>query len=175
MTGAVETGRLVLAPLPVAAAAALLRGDRVEARSELGLEPAAEWPEQTFVEQVLPIHVRRVRDDPSAARWSVWTIALDGVVVGSASFKGGPDARGVVEIGYGVAPAFRGRGVATEAAIALTGLALADPAVGAVVATTDPRNGSSMRVLEKAGFVRTGKDGELLAWRHVRAGGSDAS
>jgi ribosomal-protein-alanine N-acetyltransferase len=163
----VETPRLVLAPLSVAAAAALLRGDRGKARSELGLAPAPEWPEQAFVEQVLPIHVRRVNEDPAAARWSVWTMALDGVVVGSASFKGGPDVRGVVEIGYGVAPAYRGRGVATEAVIALTELALADPGVRAVVATTDPHNLSSMRVLEKAGFVRTGKEGDLLAWRHV--------
>ncbi len=172
---ALETERLILAPLPLAAAEALLEGDRERAGVELGREPATGWPEQAFVEQVLPIHVRRVRADPSTARWSVWTIALDGVVIGSASFKGGPDQRGVVEIGYGIAPAFRGDGIATEATVALTGLALADPAVRAVVATTDPGNRPSMRVLEKAGFRRTGKDGALVAWRYVPRKGSAAS
>ena len=173
MSTGLATERLALAPLTLAAATALVQGDRSGFEAAIGLTVASSWPEQAFVEQVLPIHIRRVRDDPASERWSVWTITLGGVVVGSASFKGGPDENGVVEVGYGIASEFRGRGIATEAATALTALALCDPDVTAVVATTDPHNVPSMRVLEKAGFVRTGHEGGLVAWRHLERRESD--
>src|SRR5919205_3750961 len=50
-------------------------------------------------------------------------------IVGTAGFKGPPDPDGVVEIAYGVAPEFQGRGYATEAANALVEFALADASV----------------------------------------------
>src|SRR5688572_14494451 len=47
------------------------------------------------------------------------------LVIGGASFKGPPDEAGMVEIAYGIAPEFQGRGLATEAAVALLELAYA--------------------------------------------------
>src|SRR4051812_22951945 len=40
----------------------------------------------------------------------------DGVAIGRCGFKGPPDADGMVEIAYGLAPEYQGRGYATEAA-----------------------------------------------------------
>src|SRR5262245_27035409 len=50
-------------------------------------------------------------------------------IIGSAGFKGPPDADGMVEIAYGIDPEFQGRGLATEAASELEAIALADKRV----------------------------------------------
>ncbi|MGO4616207.1 GNAT family N-acetyltransferase [Nocardia sp. 2YAB30] len=76
-----------------------------------------------------------------------------GLVVGSAgSFW--PAVDGELEIGYGVVASRRGRGYATEATRALAAHALTAPEVHTVYAEVELSNPPSVRVLEKAGFVR---------------------
>ena len=89
-------------------------------------------------------------------------------VVGTCGFKGPPDADGVVEIAYGVAPEYQGKGYATEAAEALTDYAFRRGQVRVVRAHTRPEANASTRVLTKCGFRRIGEvidpeDG--LVWR----------
>ena len=64
-----------------------------------------------------------------------------------------PDVR-QLEIGYTLAPAFQGRGFMTEAVRAFLFAWFADPESWRVQATTDPRNGPSIRLLERLGFRR---------------------
>jgi len=96
---------------------------------------------------------------------------LDGArVVGSGGVKAPPLDDGEVEIGYGVAPAFRGRGLATEAARALTREALAQGA-RRVSAFTTPDNTASWRLLQRIGYLRDGEtidpdDGLVWRWVH---------
>ena len=90
------------------------------------------------------------------------------IVVGSAGFKGPPEADGVVEISYGVNPDHQGKGYATEAAQALTTYAFRSGKVCLVRAHTRPEPNASTRVLAKCGFRRVGEvidpeDG--LVWR----------
>jgi len=103
-----------------------------------------------------------------------WTLGFslvhldDDAVVGTCGFKGPPDADGVVEIAYGVAPEYQGRGYATEAAQALTDYAFRRGKVRVVRAHTRPEPNASTRVLTKCGFRRIGEvidpeDG--LVWR----------
>ena len=91
-------------------------------------------------------------------------VADDGLVVGGVGFHGPPDEQGRAEIGYGIAAAFRGRGMATAAVERLLALPSL-PGVTAFVAHTDPGNPASQRVLERNGFVRDGADDEGLRWR----------
>ena len=96
------------------------------------------------------------------------------VRVGSGGFKGPPDADGIVEIAYGVAPEHQGRGYATEAAEALVAYAFSSGQVRVVRAHTLPDNVASKRVLEKCGFRFIGEvddpeDG--LVWRWERSQG----
>ena len=96
-----------------------------------------------------------------------------GCVVGAAGFKGPPDAEGMVEIAYGVAPEYQGRGYATEAAQALVDFALADDAVKIVRAHTLPEANASTRVLTKNGFRHLGEvtdpeDGRVWRWELSR-------
>lgn len=102
-----------------------------------------------------------------AQGWGTWFAAAGGEVVCSLAVKDVP-AHGTVEIGYGTAPARRGRGHATAAVKALLP-ALAAKGVGQVRAETSVDNPASARVLEKAGFARVGarhddEDGALDLW-----------
>lgn len=94
-------------------------------------------------------------------------------VVGTAGFKGPPDADGVVEIAYGVAPEYQGQGYATEAAKALIEFALSDDNVHTVRAHTLPEPNASTRVLTKNGFRHLGEvidpeDGRVWRWELPR-------
>lgn len=94
------------------------------------------------------------------AWYAIWMIELkDGTHVGELCFKGLAEG-GAVEIGYGIAEGCRNRGYATEAVIALTAWALAQPRVTCVRAETEATNAASQRVLAKAGFEPSGENGE---------------
>ena len=93
------------------------------------------------------------------AWYAVWMIVKpDGTYVGDLCIKG-LESFGPVEIGYGVAPQFEGRGYTTEAVTAVVDWALNQPGVVCVEAETDPDNRASQRVLAKCGFVPTGTTG----------------
>lgn len=108
--------------------------------------------------------------DPSRARWGARLFVVDEprTLVGWGGFKGAPDADGAVEIGYAIAPAWEGRGVATAAVGAMLREAWDAPEVRCVLAHTLPERNASVRVLEKTGFARDGEnlDGDVGAvWR----------
>ena len=100
---------------------------------------------------------------------------ISGVVIGRCGFKGPPEADGVVEIAYGVAPEHQGKGYATEAAAALVKYAFSNRQVRVVRAHTLPEPNASTRVLTKCGFQRVGEvidpeDG--LVWRWEKHNGA---
>ena len=76
----------------------------------------------------------------------------DELVIGEIGFVG-PPKDGAVMIGYAIVPAARRRGFATEAIVAISGWALAQPGVTEVRAQTLPDNESSARALLRAGFA----------------------
>lgn len=109
----------------------------------------------------------RVQIDPAA-----WLIVSAGEVVGLCSITRAFVTPGVVEIGYGIAPVHRGRGLATAAVRHLLELAKSDGRICIVTAETATDNRASQRTLEKNGFTRTGErvdaqDGPLLVWQVV--------
>ena len=99
-------------------------------------------------------------------------LALDGrtrAVIGVCSYKGPPDAGGVVEIAYFTFPEHEGRGYATAMADALRTRAAGAAAVRVVRAHTAPERNASVRVLEKLGFRPLGQvidpeDGPIWRW-----------
>jgi [ribosomal protein S5]-alanine N-acetyltransferase len=76
-----------------------------------------------------------------------------GQVVGDAGWKGGPDAAGRAEIGYGLARPYRGRGLGTELVGLLTSWVAAQPGVREVVAEVLAGNEPSLRALTRNGYV----------------------
>jgi RimJ/RimL family protein N-acetyltransferase len=161
--------RLVIPDLAVLDAA--VAGDAALTRS-LGCDVAEDWA-------VFAHSVQRARDavaeDAASARWGTRLFVVDDppTLVGWGGFKG-PPGNGTVELGYAVAPAWRGRGVASDAVGEMLCEAWAAPAVLTVLAHTLADRNASVRVLEKAGFVRDGAPideqvGPLWRWRLDRA------
>ena len=83
--------------------------------------------------------------------WWIHQLVVDDQVVGDIGFHG-PPADGSVEIGYGVVPASRGRGLATRACALLVEVAWRAGAE-AVLAEAEPGNPASRRVLLNNGFT----------------------
>lgn len=149
--------RLVLVPQTPAAAAALLDG------RDCGLPLAEGYPHaDTF--DVLRMYVEH--GGPQDGGWFV-TLVEDGRVIGDCGTHGWVDEAGRVEIGYGLAAPFRGRGYGTETVGALVGWVSAQPAVRTVTASVEVGNEPSRRLLERLGFAHTGEqDGH---WHLARA------
>jgi RimJ/RimL family protein N-acetyltransferase len=86
-----------------------------------------------------------------------------GRVVGMATLSVAPHRQG--EISYGVHPDVWGRGVATAAARELLRIGFADRRLHRIVATCDPRNVASARVIVKLGMTYEGRLRENLLIR----------
>lgn len=109
---------------------------------------------------------------PEILGW--WTYlfihAADKALIGVGGFAGPPTESGMVEIGYNIAPAYRNRGLATEAAQGLIDYALSQPQIRMVDAHTLSERNASTRILEKAGMRKIGTSydddaGEVWHWR----------
>ena len=90
----------------------------------------------------------------------------DSRVVGEIGFVG-PPMDSAVMIGYAIVPSARRQGYATEAIVALTDWALAQPEVGEVRAQTLPDNEASIRALLRAGFEEACGNEKLRRFRRV--------
>ena len=93
----------------------------------------------------------------------------DNKVIGLCSFVGTPTEDGMVEIAYGIAPEYQGRGYATAAARAMIAYAAASGRVRIIRAHTLPQENASTRVLRKCGFAFIGEvihaeDGAVWRW-----------
>ena len=97
----------------------------------------------------------------------------DNLLIGLCSFGGPPSRQGTVEISYGIAPSYRGRGFATEATQLIVARAFDDERVRTVQAHTLPEHNASTKVLEKCGFTWQGElmhpeDGLIWRWELQR-------
>mgnify|MGYP002781243583 CR=1 FL=1 len=93
----------------------------------------------------------------TGAMGHVYGIEADGELAGTVGLTPREDVeRLTVEIGFWLGARFRGRGLATAAAEAVTALAFERLALARVEAHVFSGNHASARVLEKAGFEREG-------------------
>lgn len=107
-------------------------------------------------------------DEPAPE--GTWAVEVDGVAAGTVSLHRGRADEGCgAEIGYWLGEPFWGRGIATAAVRGATEAALAEPGLCRVFSAVFAWNPASMRVLEKAGYLREGtmvratfKDGVLV-------------
>jgi RimJ/RimL family protein N-acetyltransferase len=101
----------------------------------------------------------QVDDDPTSAVWITRAIVDDdrGIAVGRAGFHGPPDADGMVEVGYEIDPAFRRKGYARAALVALIKWAKEDASIQMIRATVSPDNLASRALVSQYGFVEVGE------------------
>jgi RimJ/RimL family protein N-acetyltransferase len=100
---------------------------------------------------------------------SVWAIEVEGQAAGGIGIEFNTDVERVsAEIGYWLGEQFWGRGIATEALQAVTAGAFKQFEITRLYAVPFADHAASVRVLEKAGYVREGhlrrsaiKDGQV--------------
>ena len=94
-----------------------------------------------------------------------WAIEVHGRVAGGISLRFEAEQR-VAELGYAVARALWGQGLALEAARAVLDVAFREyPALNRIRASADARNTRSIRVMQKLGMTREGLLREDRAFR----------
>lgn len=160
--------------LGVSAMSALLEGDLPEASRISGRHLPPFFLEESWLWE---IRSDQLRTSPEDAPWLVRVLVLEpaGVVIGHAGFHGRPDAVGMVEIAYTVAPEHRGNGYAHAVLAALVSEAKLCPSVNLVRATISPDNTPSLAVVRRGHFVHVGEqwdevDGlELIFERRLRS------
>ncbi len=141
-----------------------------------GISPAEGLREMFISDEVSPEWIAQLHNSTSADPFRHGFALIhkaDNLVIGSLGFTGPPDQDGIVEIAYGIAPAYQNRGFATEAAKAGVEFALSRDTVTKVIAHTLPSFNASAHVLTKCGFEQVGEiehpeDG--LIWRWEKQG-----
>jgi len=86
-------------------------------------------------------------------------------IVAELGFKGEPDEKGGVEIGYGTMPAQRGKGFMTEAVAGMINWAKMQVGIKYILAETEEKNIASMKIVQKNNFQFTRKKGKMLWWK----------
>jgi [ribosomal protein S5]-alanine N-acetyltransferase len=147
-TPALTTRRLLLRPVDLDDVDALARivGDGEVMRfvgngTPLGWDDVLAW-------------IGRCRQAFDREGTGVFTIVLRSTaeVIGYCGIEIGEDT-GALELNYALAQPYWHRGFATEAAVAV--VEHADTLIDALLATVDPANLASIRLLERLGFVQT--------------------
>jgi len=162
----IRTDRLVLVPQTLEAGRALLAGE------DPGLPLGEGYPHADTLDG-LRMFVEN--GGPEDGGWFV--VLADepgpdgsdaGLVVGDMGTFGPADEQGRVEIGYGLAAPYRGKGIGTEAVRAMVDALAADPGVRVVTASVEVGNEASRRLLARLGFALVGEaDGQWHLERPV--------
>lgn len=139
---------------------ALARKDIEAASAEIGAIVPAWMPLE--LENFLKYRLNQLRLDPAIRLWLGRAMVLteaDGVrrVIGSIGFHGPPDAKGRLEVGYGVDPRYRRRGYASESVKALFDWAHREHGITRFIASISPDNQPSLRLTAAFGFERVGE------------------
>lgn len=168
----IETASLRLIPCETRHFEAILEDEgRLERMLGVGvLDDWFDFPGVADIETMRFLY-EHLRANPGVLGW--WTYLCvhvgDNMLVGTGGYKGPADESGMVEIGYAIVPAYRGRGLATEAARGLVDRAFSHAHVERVDAHTLAGPNASTRVLEKVGMKRVGTApdpdlGEIWRW-----------
>jgi RimJ/RimL family protein N-acetyltransferase len=161
-TGSILSDRLELVSMSPDVVEALLAARSAEAAELIGGELRDGWPGGH--EGFFRLRLEQMRRDPSLQPWLVRALVLRDSrdVVGHAGFHGPPGINGkrdpeAVELGYEVFPAFRRRGLATEAASALIAWARDEHGIRRFIVSIAPSNDPSLAIAAKLGFAQTGE------------------
>lgn len=163
---AAKTVRFV--PLTVPALTALRDNDLAAASAIAGVELTGYFVTDDS-RWLWQLRLNDIAVNAAAARWIARAAVSepDGAVVGAAGFHGPPDDRGMVEVSYGVATAYRRQGYATAMLAALLERAAAEPDVRVVRASISPDNAGSLATIAGFGFSPAGEQWDDIDGREL--------
>lgn len=165
--------RLVPATEPLLQA---LADDRTRFGELIGSHAPEGWPEFPEAIEFTLEHLRTASEADRSWSMQFFLDAATGRLFGSGGFAA-PPAERCVEIGYEIAPEFRGQGFGAAAARALVDRAVASGEVDHVLAHTLPGPNPSTGVLVSLGFAHTADQedpdaGVVWEWRWSRPPGT---
>lgn len=174
----IETANLKLIPCELKHFEAILK-DQKQLEQTLGVTVLDNWfdfPGVAGIEAMRFLY-EELKANPNGFGW--WTYLFihveDNVLIGTGGYKGRADESGTVEIGYAIVPAYRRRGLATEAARGFIDHAFSHVHIKRVDAHTLAERNASTRVLEKVGMKHVGTvtdqdHGEIWHWSLSKEG-----
>ena len=123
------------------------------------------WPPEFLDPPALEWTLARLEEAAGQDYWWLYFIVLRDspggrTLIGSAGYKGPPDADATVEIGYGIVRDQHRKGYGSETARGLVARAFARPEIRRVIAETLPELVGSIGVLRKCGFRHIGEGSE---------------
>jgi ribosomal-protein-alanine N-acetyltransferase len=153
----IRTQRLDLIPAPIKFIEALIADEYERAGRLLQVVVQAGWPDDAEARAGLSFHLRAIRSDAGEALWRIRLIVLraNDTIIGSINLKGLPDETGTVEIGWGVSPQYRRRGIATEATATVIDWVRSQPKARRIIATIPTENVASQQVAARLGMQQT--------------------
>ena len=164
----IETERLKLVPCTREHLEILISSE-AKLAEHLSVGLADKW--LIFPESVA-YSIKMIDDDPRTLVWGMHLIVHTAAnkLIGCGGYKGAPDAAGMIEFGYSVAPSYENQGLATEAARGFIDKAFADDEVQMVDAHTLAEWNASTKVLQKCGLTKIAEkhdpeDGDIWQWR----------
>ena len=161
----IETERLKIVTFKVEMMEALLKGN-IELEKIIPYKVASEYPLDVY-KQFFTYKIERFRKFPNENEWEGIIIhKIDNKIMGDMGFKGGPNEEGIIDLGYSIVPSYQGKGYATEMGKAMADWGLSQLNAKQVIATCNPDNFASIRVLEKIGFNITQKTKDKLYWSY---------
>lgn len=106
----------------------------------------------------LPHRIPRIRARPDMAPYLLRLAVLreERTIIGSSGFHDLPDANGMIEIGYGVEPAFRNAGYGREILHGMWGWVIQQPGVRTLRYTVGLDNAPSQHIIRGLGFQHLG-------------------
>ncbi len=155
----IPTEHLELVLMPIAFMEALQRHDIETASREIAATVDVWMADE--LQDFLNYRLGQVREDPSIRGWLGRVMVLtdeNGTRrgIGSIGFHGPPE-EGKLEIGYSVAPGYRRRGFAREAATAMYCWAHDTHGISTFVAAVSPDNIASLNLIEEYGYTIIGE------------------
>ena len=162
-----ETERLIIFPLTYDQLVLYLQANGT-LEEELNLNKGNQIIPQelldAFHETILPSVADAEKNYQYSTLWTMVSKELN-QMVGDLCFKGGPNARGEIEIGYGTHDEFQGKGYMTEAIGAISAWAFTQLDVKTILAETDHANLASHRTLDKNKFKPHKKVESMIWWK----------
>ena len=107
----------------------------------------------------IPYRINQVRTDPEAAKYLLRVAVLKQSmeIIGSAGFHNLPDEKGMIEIGFGIDPAFQNKGYGKQLLHGMWNWVVKDPRVKTLRYTVSPSNTISKSIIQKLKFNLVGK------------------
>lgn len=144
---------------------ALLCESRERLDEALGLAPSREVRDEHLEAAYAQMRDTCAEHEKEYRWYTNWQIVLrkENRAIGSIGFFGAPNAKGEVEVGYGIDEEYRSNGYASEALKLLCEWAF-DNGAFFIGAQTEEDNSASKRVLEKCGFKSVGEGDEGILY-----------